>query len=572
MIVYGEDSFETDPVRGLRDCAAALERLGKVPDHDLLRGELIRLGEIEAGLGDALCARLDRIEPRLTRLRRLSIDLGRLLWRSWSDRRGADDRGSISALAKAVAQIAEEDWPARIRVRPPEGYAHYAVYPESYGEAAARLARSRGLSRAAVVGIRSIGTSLSAVAAGVLEESGIAVESWCVRPRGHPFSRSLPIDAELRSAWARAAGLGAVAVIIDEGPGLSGSSLLSVLRALRASGFAEARIVLMPHWDPPAPPMADCEAISLWRRARKVPADFDDLWRRRMGFSSAEDLSGGRWREQLPPGAPRPTAQPQHERRKFLTQDEDGSRRLWKFAGLGAHGAPRRARAEALAGSGFAPEVLGLRSGFLVQRYAAGRLLSRPDLDRRLVDRAVAYVAFRAKAFPTGRPARLRELSEMIAANLSEGLGPEWRVRSERILGDTAVLETSTVAVDGRMMPHEWLLSDGTLLKTDGVDHADDHFFPRDQDIAWDIAGFCAEFRANPQHQSEVADAVARAVKDRHLPRRMPFYAIAYRAYQLGYAQLAAIALGRGPDSRGFQRRARRFREELKRLLGDRSG
>ena len=123
----------------------------------------------------------------------------------------------------------------------------------------------------------------------------------------------------------------------------------------------------------------------------------------------------------------------------------------------------------------------------------------------------------------------------------------------------------------GRLLAHVYR-SDGTLLKTDGVDHADDHFFPRDQDIAWDIAGFCAEFRANPQHQSEVADAVARAVKDRHLPRRMPFYAIAYRAYQLGYAQLAAIALGRGPDSRGFQRRARRFREELKRLLGDRSG
>ena len=31
MIVYGEDSFEADPVRGLQECAAALERLRNDP-------------------------------------------------------------------------------------------------------------------------------------------------------------------------------------------------------------------------------------------------------------------------------------------------------------------------------------------------------------------------------------------------------------------------------------------------------------------------------------------------------------------------------------------------------------
>ena len=571
MIVYGEDSYEANPAMRLRDCAAAVRRLAdaRAPDHDLLRREVIRLGEVEAGLGDALCPRQDRVEPRLTGLRRVSVSLGRLLWRSWKGSRTAEELGPIRALATALQEIAGEGWPSRVLLRPPEGYAHYAVYPECYGEAGARLARSSRFRRAAVIGIRSIGTSLSAVVAGALEESGIAVESWCVRPHGHPFSRCLFIDAELAMAWAAAAGRGASAVIVDEGPGLSGSSFFSVLRAIEACGFPAERVHLMPSWDAPAPPMADAEAAALWRRAQKAPAEFEELWRRRIGLSDAKDLSAGRWRKRLLAEYAWPAVQPQHERRKFLRAGEDGTPRLWKFTGLGSYGEPRRARAEALCDAGFSPAAEDLRDGFLVQRFVAGQPLSRRDLDRPLAERAVAYSAFRARAFSTGRRARVDELTEMICVNISEGLAERCRVAGERLIArDGANLEAATAAVDGRLMPHEWLRSAEGLFKTDAVDHADDHFFPRDQDIAWDVAGFCAEFRLNRQEEAEIAQAVAHATGDRRLPLRMRFYAVAYRAYQLGYAQQAAMALGHAPDAERFRRRGRRLRDELRTLLG----
>jgi hypothetical protein len=571
MIVYGEDSYEANPAMRLRDCAAALRRLAdaRAPDHDLLRREVIRLGEVEAGLGDALCPRRDRVEPRLKGLRRVSVSLGRLLWRSWKGSRTAEELGPIRSLAMALEEIAGEGWPSRVLLRPPEGYAHYAVYPECYGEAAARIARSSRFSRAAVIGIRSIGTSLSAVVAGALEESGIVVESWCVRPHGHPFSRCLLIDAGLGMAWAAAGEQGASAVVVDEGPGLSGSSFLSVLRALEACGFPAERVHLMPSWDAPAPPMAEAEAAALWRRTQKAPADFEEHWRRRIGLSDAKDLSAGRWRKRLPAGYPWPAVQPQHERRKFLREAEDGTPRLWKFAGLGPYGEPRRARAEALCAAGFSPAIEDLRNGFLVQQFVAGQPLSVGDLDRRLADRAVAYLSFRARAFSTGRRARIDELTEMIGVNLSEGLGDRWRVAGERLIArDRAILEAATAAVDGRLMPHEWLRSPEGLLKTDTVDHADDHFFPRDQDIAWDVAGFCAEFRLNLPEEAEIAQAVAHATGDRRLPLRLPFYAVAYRAYQLGYAQQAAMSLGHARDAERFRRRGRRFRNELRMLLG----
>jgi hypothetical protein len=179
-------------------------------------------------------------------LRRISIQFGRLFWRSWRDRWDSDDRARLAAVAADLDGLVRRRWPPQVRLRPAEGYAHYALYPESYGEAAAALAAERSTAAALVIGIRSIGTSLSAVVGGALAEAGIGVESWCVRPHGHPFSRSLTLEEQLSAAWRAAAHGRSVALVVDEGPGLSGSSFLAVRSALLRCGFAQERIVLMP--------------------------------------------------------------------------------------------------------------------------------------------------------------------------------------------------------------------------------------------------------------------------------------------------------------------------------------
>ena len=94
-----------------------------------------------------------------------------------------------------------------MEVRVPEGYAFYALHPALYASAAAHLPPGDWR----VIGIRSIGTSLSAVVAAALG----APPPVTVRPTGHPFARELRLSAELEAEWAAHAG---PFVVVDEGP------------------------------------------------------------------------------------------------------------------------------------------------------------------------------------------------------------------------------------------------------------------------------------------------------------------------------------------------------------------
>lgn len=80
-----------------------------------------------------------------------------------------------------------------------------------------------------MIGLRSIGTSLSAVVAATLQQSGIEVlPRVTVRPTGHPFARKVECLVVRPAAKAF--------IIVDEGPVLSGSSMVSVAEVLRQHG------------------------------------------------------------------------------------------------------------------------------------------------------------------------------------------------------------------------------------------------------------------------------------------------------------------------------------------------
>jgi hypothetical protein len=173
MIVYGEADQPADPSALLNETARRWRTLSQRlrPPHDELRGELIALGEIEAAIGDALCPEADCIDSRLRELRGVSIALGGLFWRSWRGLPAAPGDRHLGTLAATLDALAHRAWPAEVRLRPAEGYAHYGLFPEGYGEAAAALAAENAMALALVVGIRSIGTSLSAVVAGALAQA-----------------------------------------------------------------------------------------------------------------------------------------------------------------------------------------------------------------------------------------------------------------------------------------------------------------------------------------------------------------------------------------------------------------
>jgi hypothetical protein len=566
MIVYRENVRLAAPQSLLRRCAGELRTIAR--DGGTGHGRSVFLladfGELEAGVADALFPDQDRPDAAAERWRHAAVAVGRLFRSSWRGEAAGAVRAHAATALAAMNRLLDAPLPATVRVRTAEGYAYYGLYPETYLAAAEAFARGRTVGDAVCIGLRSIGTSLSAVVAAELEATGWRVRTLTVRPHGHPFDRRPVLSPDLAASLA--AQPGAWFLIVDEGPGLSGSSFCGTAEVLVASGVAEERIVFFPSWQPSAQSFRSPAARRRWPLHSLAFARFEDAWlaRGRLG-DSVRDLSAGAWRALVyQDEAEWPAVQPQHERRKYLGAGE-GEPVLFKFAGLGRWGEATLARARVSAEAGFGPPVTGLRDGFLIQPFVPGRPLRRGEADAALLTTASRYLVHRAATICDPEPVRFEELCTMIRVNVGEGLGAEQADR----LGELArfrplIAAAPAVAVDGRMLPHEWLRTAGGYLKTDGVDHAHDHFFPGRQDIAWDLAGFAVEFALPGRARADLTAEVAHRLADRTLPARLPFYTLAYLACRLGYCTLAAETLGAAPEGARFAALARRYR----RLLG----
>jgi hypothetical protein len=240
-----------------------------------------------------------------------------------------------------------------------------------------------------------------------------------------------------------------------------------------------------------------------------------------------------------------------------------------KFAGLGRYGRAKLARAERLAEAGFAPRPLGLINGFIITPYVQGAPLTANEADPALLKRMAHYLAFRKKAFPAVRTLSFESMMEMIQTNTREGLGKEWEgllhpLQKFRPLYDGL----PATAIDGRMFPHKWIRTADGYLKTDSLDHDNDHFFPGCQEIAWDLAGTFVEFALDEEAKTTFIDLYQSRADDLDLMARLPFYTIAYLSSRLGYATLAATTLGPTEDGRKFHLLAERYTSCLGKEIG----
>jgi len=163
------------------------------------------------------------------------------------------------------------------------------------------------------------------------------------------------------------------------------------------------------------------------------------------------------------------------------------------------------------------------------------------------------------------------ELRQMIEVNIAEGLGPRWAERFRQSGLCVPATDHVTGATDGRLMLHEWLQTASGPLKTDGVDHYADHFSPSCSDSAWDLVACMVEWGLGPSMQSYLIGQYGSATGDIRVAQRLPFYRTAYLAHRLGYATMAAQALGpQSPDGRRFEAMTRGYacllKQELARL------
>jgi hypothetical protein len=541
-----------------------MRQAGSHPSHAAVTDTLIHVGVAESAIADALFPGADGLDPIAAALRSASGALGHALWHTWRNR--PEDaalwwaRGEASLLAAEVFQL-----PAAAEISIPEGYAYYAVYPEAYLEAAVRCRGALGTRAVVCLGLRSIGTSLSAAVVGGLEEMGCKVASYTVRPRGHPFSRRPVLTDDLEQTLRAAAD--AAFLLIDEGPGISGSSLGGAADLLSGLGIPDDQIILLPSWRTAGDGLGSAVARAHWPRHPQFIASFEEIWLDTGRLTSAcppgrlRDISAGQWRQRTWASPTHfPPVQPQHERRKYLLEPDDaGAQSLWlSFAGLGGRAEAQARRAEELAAAGFTPAPVAAIHGFLLRRFVPGRPTSSTHVDPILIDTVAAYLAHLSCEYPAEPSTGGADLMEMTEVNVSEGLGAS--------LAPVARCEVP-VALDGRMFAHEWIRTGQGFLKTDAWDHHDDHFFPGCEDIAWDLVGACIEMGLTVAQRRRLIERYRRLSHDRTIAARLPGYAVSYLAFRLGYSTMAVGALGTTPDGLRFARAAGRYRRLLRHEL-----
>jgi hypothetical protein len=441
--------------------------------------------------------------------------------------------GRAGTDAGALRALRGRRLPGAVQVRDAEGYAFYAVYPQAYAAAAASHPWE---GRPLVIGLRSIGTSLAAIVA-----AATGGEAVSMRPAGPPFRREARASERLKARLAAHQGSFA---IVDEGPGLSGSSFGCVADLLASLGVAEERIVFMPSHAGDLGPHASTRHRERWSRARRLVRTLDDLAARDPvpGWFEAEigqaervqDISGGAWRAAWPLERWPPVVDVL-ERRKVRIQTASGDYSA-RFAGLGRYGEAKFARAQALHAAGFAPEPIALRRGFLLERWIPGEPPHTSVLSEGFLRHLGKYLAFRRDRFPASAEdgADPTALAEMARTNVETLWGRPVADHVDGLLARFRPAGEQKVHVDGRLHPWEWRLEGRAIVKLDAIDHSCGHDVVGAQDILWDVAGACIEFDLKPGQIATLARAASASPGD-VLP-----VAACYAAFQAGLLSLPA--------------------------------
>jgi len=513
------------------------------PTHEILGDLIVDVAEAESAVADACQSQQDDDLPELEPWRELAANMASAYCAGCCGD-GAGARWFLERAREAAQLATERPVVARVEAKPLEGFAFYGLYPEQYINAAEQLSACSPPRRVFCLGLRAIGSMLAHVFAATLRRRGVIATVYSARPRGHPFNRTLVLTKRLQRTIHDANA--DVYAVVDEGPGLSGSIFAAAAEAIANAGVHADHIVLIPSWEPDAERLNSPRGRAAWQRHRRVVGAF------RPHVDHDRDLSAGKWRDYL---GLWPAVQPQHERQKYL----QGGHTVARFAGLGKYGRQKLSRARKLASAGFGPHPLSVANGFLTLEWIPGRPLAALASSSQL-DRIATYLAFLRQQFAMGIADDIGELASMLMANAQEaGVSLD----GEKLSAGVRACPGERIAVDGRMLRHEWIVSSEHLKKVDGLDHFADDFFPGCRDIAWDVAGAIVEFELDDDATTALLTAYRRGSGDRSIARRLPFYEAAYLAYRMGYARLAGEAMTGTDEAPRFEALFQRYKQRL---------
>lgn len=455
--------------------------------------------------------------------------------------------------SEIIGRITPPDW---VSISPPEGFTYYALHPLDFARVTAQLPLEPR--PCAVIGIRSIGTTLSAVAMASIRLAGLGSSRITVRPTGHPYARQTEFDRE-QYLWIRERLLEeAQFAVVDEGPGRSGSTFLSVAEALLRAGVSRERITLVGSRQPDPESLCAENAVNRWNGFRYIATSPSVNTR----FKECLYVGGGCWRDFfLTENRDWPESWTQTERLKFISSDQ---KTLFKFEGMGRIGADARQRAFALSEAGFGPPARDAGDGFLVYDLVEGKHLASLDMSPSLLDTMARYCAFRASTFSEDSRSP-SQLKQMVEFNIQQEFG------IDVVIPEHGFDSRHPVLVDGRMQPHEWIsIGPGKFIKTDAIDHGDNHFFPGPSDIAWDLAGIAIEWQLRPPALRRLLQEFSRRSGYDVTPR-LPDYLLAYAAFRMSFCRMARNSISGSADQPRLAAAYRRYRQQVASLLQARS-
>ncbi len=503
-----------------------------IRDRSGVLDALIQSGELEAALADAGSAAATTFEGVTDALAEALCT------------------GNLASLGNAAPVFDNLEIPEMLSISPPEGFTYYALHPLDFANVVSRIPEDP--KHCAVIGIRSIGTTLSAVVFAALSITGRPASRITVRPSGHPYSRRTEFRPD-EMRWVQQ-NIAAQFLVVDEGPGRSGSTFLSVAEALQRAGVPRENVTLLGSRDPDVTSLCADSVVTRWQAFRFVATSPSVNGR----FQGWTYTGGGHWRNLLiPEGEPWPDSWTQMERLKFISPDGQS---FYKFEGMGPNGAEAHGRAFALADADFGPRASAAEDGFLSYELLRGRRLRRKDISAALLDHMAEYCAFRHTDFAV-RSLQSSELRDMLQFNVGQEFGVSLSLPEEVFWTQHPVI------VDGRMQPYEWIATGpGVFIKTDGVDHGDNHFFPGPCDVAWDLAGISVEWDLEDSAVSYLMDRFSQ-LSGANLFRNFSFYKLAYCVFRLGFCKMAISTVKGSPEEQRLAAAYLHYRKTADTLL-----
>ncbi|MDX1952382.1 MAG: hypothetical protein SFY81_09360 [Verrucomicrobiota bacterium] len=436
---------------------------------------------------------------------------------------------AATSLSKNLQQIPSEN--RRVKMKIPEGFAFYTLYPEQYMISLQKWVTNRTRRPVTVIGLRSIGTTLSAIAASFLRMKGWEVTRLTLRPFGHPYSREVTLPSPLNRE--------SFALILDEGPGASGSSMAAAAAALVNAGFSNHQIFFFPsHGNSPGSAATE-ETLSWWRKIERFFTPLEDVkWKGRHLTEHLQDLtkanlltsepvvkdvSNGEWRYEVYPSEQEWPAVPlPFERTKYLIGSTEHL--IWKFTGFAFNLDEVKNEAAGVM------ECLGFQASTWIKE---SRVPKHSEAENYLSTLSAHLMARTGPKLPSeDREQAIIRLQEMLYWNLWESLGAQAADKCKDWFTSLNVFPSRNSYVDGRMAPWEWrVLKSGVLIKVNERTHVQDHSSIGPQSILWDVAGLIIEWKM--KLPLEAALLKQSKIQEVTTPE-LVFYLLSYTAFRIG--------------------------------------